>query len=90
MAFYNCTVHTATGEIVCTGVRVNVEQPDASRGDWYGTITVTHVNQLLAGERYRMSLDDGRSGEFVVRRNTFAGGEDRAVAINGLGPLQRA
>jgi hypothetical protein len=33
-------------------------------------------------------LDDGRSGAFRVKRNTFAGDVNRAVAIDGMEPLQ--
>ena len=54
---------------------------------WYGTITVRHLTGLVAGQRYRLTLDDGRTGEFVVRRNTVAGGDNRAVAVRGTGPL---
>ncbi len=30
----------------------------------------------------------GRTGEFLVQRNTMAGQEDRAIAIRGAGPLE--
>ena len=55
---------------------------------WYGTITVTHLTTLASGQTYRLVLDDGRSGAFRVRRNTFAGDVNRAVAIDGMEPLQ--
>lgn len=86
MAFHNCTVHKATGDVVATQVRVNVEEA-GGKEDWYGTISVTHLVALEAGQTYRLVLDDGRTGEFRVQRNTYAGGEDRAVSFRGLGPL---
>lgn len=89
MAFHNCAIHTEDGTIVARDVKVNIEE--ANRGgvaEWYGTISVTHLTSLEAGRCYRMVLDDGRTGEFVVRRNTFAGGQDRAVAFRGSGPLE--
>ncbi len=86
MAFYNCTVQKATGDVVATEVRVNVEEAGGD-ADWYGTISVTHLVALEAGQTYRLVLGDGRTGEFRVQRNTYAGGEDRAVSFRGLGPL---
>lgn len=69
---------------------VDVAIEETIRGsvtEWYGTITVRHLTGLVAGQRYRLTLDDGRTGEFVVRRNTVAGGDNRAVAVRGTGPL---
>lgn len=69
-------------------VTVTVEETERDgERSWYGTLSVTHLTGLTAGESYRMTLDDGRSGEFTVRRNTYAGGADRAVACHGVGPL---
>ena len=86
MAFHNCTVQSATGDCVATKVCVNVEET-GGEGNWYGTITVTHLVALESGQTYRLVLGDGRTGEFRVQRNTYAGGEDRAVSFRGLGPL---
>ncbi len=88
MPFYRCEICHEDGSIVAKDVTVSIEE--TTRGGsrvWYGTITVTHVSNLAAGQRYRLTLADGRTGEFRVRRNTFAGGVDRAVAIDGTGPL---
>ena len=86
MAFHNCTVKTADGGVVASEVRVNVEE-SGGEDRWYGTISVTHLVALEAGQTYELVLGDGRTGEFRVQRNTFAGGEDRAVSFRGLGPL---
>ena len=86
MAFHNCTVQSADGEVVATDLCVNVEESGGD-GNWYGTISVTHVVTLEAGHTYRLVLGDGRTGEFCVQRNTFVGGEDRAVSFRGVGSL---
>lgn len=88
MPFHRCTVAQTDGTIVATNIALTLEEP-AGKGapGWYGTLTVTHLTLLEAGKSYRLTLDDGRAGEFAVRRNTVAGGEHRAVAINGSGAL---
>jgi hypothetical protein len=63
---------------------VNIEETGSG---WHATISVSHRAPLVAGEQYRMVLDDGRRGPFRVRRNTFAGGPDRAIACDGTGKL---
>lgn len=87
MPFHRCTIHKDDGTTLAESVDVNLE---ASRDGsaWHGTITVTHLTSLPAGQRYHITLDDGRKGDFMVRRNTFAGGTSRAVAIQGMGPLR--
>ncbi len=51
-------------------------------------ITAEHVASLVSGQRYRLTLDDGRTGEFLVRRNTSAGETNRAVSIKGTSTLK--
>ena len=88
MPFYSCRICQPDGSALAENVRVSIEAREPTdTAEWYGTLTITHLTQLDAGRRYRLVLDDGRTGEFVVRRNTFAGGVDRAVAIVGAGPL---
>ena len=91
MPFHRCTIHQEDGSLVAENVNLTIEEMDREGvRDWYGTVSVTHLTALMAGQRYRLTLDDGRTGEFMVRRNTFAGGgggADRAVAIHGTGPL---
>jgi len=88
MAFYRCEIVQDDGSPVAKDVTVTIEETtrDGSPA-WYGTITVTHLSTLIPGPRYRLTLADGRAGTFRVRRNTFAGGTDRAVSIDGIGPL---
>jgi surface antigen len=88
MVFHRCAICQPDGTVVVQDVTVALEEPPrGEKAAWYGTITVTHLAGLVAGQRYRLVLDDGRSGEFTVRRSTFAGETSRAVAIHGTGPL---
>jgi hypothetical protein len=90
MAFHRCSIRHEDGSLVVEGVEISVEMSAGRDGaaEWHGTISVTHLIPLEAGKRYRLTLDDGRTGDFMVRRNTFAGGDRRAVAIHGAGPLK--
>lgn len=90
MAFHHCTVCAPDGTVLAKDVQVALEAGRSDEGEWYGTLTVTHLANLEAGKQYLLMLDDGRKGSFAVRRNTFAGGVTRAVAIQGAGPLVRA
>ena len=91
MPFHRCTINRADGTLVCEDVEISLEVSEGSTEvRWHGTLSVTHQTELSAGGTYSMTLDDGRSGEFRVRRNTLAGGEDRAVAVHGTGPLSQA
>jgi len=88
MAFYRCEICQADGTMVARDVMVSIDETTRSGGhEWYGTITISHLSALAAGQAYRITLADGRTGEFMVRRNTFAGGTDRAVAIHGTSAL---
>ncbi|HEX9632325.1 MAG TPA: hypothetical protein VGA02_07645 [Gemmatimonadales bacterium] len=88
MPFYRCEICQADGTTVARDVMVTIDETTRSGGhEWYGTITISHLNALAAGQAYRITLADGRTGEFTVRRNTLAGGTDRAVAIHGTSPL---
>jgi len=89
MPFHRCTIHKDDGTTLATAVDVNVVEVQRGDGsEWHGTMTIPHLAGLESGRRYRLVLDDGRQSEFMVRRNTFAGGTDRAVAIQGMGPLR--
>jgi len=88
MPFYSCCISLADGTVIATDVNVAIEsgEPDG-KVSWHGTIFAHDRTPLNAGQRYRLELGDGRRGEFMVRRNTVAGDENRVVAIHGLGPL---
>ena len=88
MAFYRCSICREDGTPVAERVTVTLEETDRDVDKWYGTITATHLAELSPGRKYRLTLEDGRVGEFVVRRNTMAGSTDRAIAINGTAPLK--
>jgi len=85
MSFHRCTVCLEDGSVVVENVQVALEEVGAT---WYGTVTGTDVTGLAPGPRYVLRLDDGRSAEFLVRRNTRAGEIDRAVSIRGMSPLK--
>jgi len=88
MAFYRCEICQADGTLVAKDVMVSIEETTRSgTHEWYGTITISHLSTLQAGQAYRITLADGRTAQFMVRRNTFAGGTDRAVSIHGTSPL---
>ena len=87
--FHRCEIRDADGRMMASDVQVALEErTSGAAGAWYGTITVTHLATLTAGQTYRIRLDDGRAATFRVRRNTFAGDVNRAVAIDGMEPLQ--
>lgn len=89
MPFHRCTICLDDGNEVARDVSVSLHEGAPGEGaDWHGTLTITHQIALAAGQRYHLILDDGRRGVFLVRRNTFAGDVNRAVAIHGMGPLE--
>ncbi|HTR21837.1 MAG TPA: hypothetical protein VMH88_13370 [Gemmatimonadales bacterium] len=89
MPFHRCTLCYEDGKTMATDITVALEEmTPADATGWFGTISVTHPVDLVAGRRYQLVLDDGRRGTFVVRRNTIAGEEQRAIAIYGMGPLR--
>lgn len=87
MVVHSCAIHDEDGSVLATGVRLYLEDETPDGGEWRGTLSAAQLAALSAGRCYRLVLDDGRTGEFSVRRNTSAGGEDRAVACHGKGPL---
>lgn len=89
MPFFQGSIYQPDGRVCCEGVMVSLEQTErAGAREWYGTVSAKATMDLVAGQRYRLVLADGRGADFMVRRNTSAGGQDRAVAIQGLGPLK--
>lgn len=88
MPFYRCTVRGSDDAVMADDVMVSLEMGQGNgAGGWFGSISAEALTSLEAGQRYRLVLEDGRSGEFVVRRNTTAGGANRAIAIVGSGSL---
>ena len=89
MPFHHCSIVQEDGTVVAQHIDAALEETTREGvTEWYATLTVTHAATLVAGHRYRLLLDDGRAGEFMVRRNTSTGGENRAVAVRGTGPLR--
>lgn len=89
MPFHRCSIRKEDGSTLADAIDVMIEEMERAGGpEWHGTMTTKHLVTLEPGHRYTLVLDDGRTGEFMVRRNTFAGGTNRAVAIQGMGPLR--
>ena len=89
MAFYRCSICDEHGSTVAEHINITIEETQREGvSRWYGTITAPDLTDLAAGQQYRLTLKDGRTGEFLVRRNTLAGETNRAIAINGKGPLK--
>lgn len=89
MAFHRCEICRDDESPVAKEVTVAIEETESEGvAEWYGTLKGAGLGDLVAGQRYRITLDDGRTGEFLVRRNTYAGETNRAVAIHGTGPLR--
>jgi hypothetical protein len=88
MPFHRCTISRPDGSVVVAGASLALTESGADGADWYGTLSVSPDASLVASQRYRITLDDGRAGECSVRRNTSAGELTRAVAIHGIGALK--
>ncbi len=89
MPFFSGSIQKEDGSVCCEHAMISLEQADRPGvTEWYGTVQADQAVDLVAGRRYRLVLADGRAGEFMVRRNTAAGGESRAVAIHGMTPLK--
>ena len=86
MPFFRCTICEPDGDPIAKDIMVTLAETE--RDNWFGTITAEHLTSLTAGARYCLTLEDGRTGEFLVQRNTMAGHEDRAISIRGAGPLE--
>lgn len=89
MAFFSGTIFKEDGSVCCERVMVALQlAEDGAQTEWYGTVSVSVGIDMVAGHKYRLVLTDGRAGEFMVRRNTSAGPQDRAISILGLGALK--
>ncbi len=77
------------GTVVARDIELALDEGERDGSpEWWGTMMAPTLASMSAGQTYRIVLGDGRTGEFVVRRNTLASGVDRAVAIRGMGPLR--
>lgn len=89
MAFFSGTIYDEDGKVCCENVRLSLDLTERGEGtSWHGTVSAGTGIEMLAGKKYRLVLADGRAGAFVVRRNTAASPEERAIAIWGVGPLE--
>jgi hypothetical protein len=82
------TITLEDGGLLAEHVHVALEEMERDgRRDWFGTLSTPEFLPLSAGQKYHLTLDDGRRGTFLVRRNTSAGEAGRAIAIHGIGAL---
>jgi hypothetical protein len=89
MAFFTGTIFKEDGSVCCAKVMVALEPEESEQqGTWYGTVSAAVGIDMVAGTKYRLVLSDGRAAQCMVRRNTSAGPQDRAISIQGLGPLK--
>lgn len=89
MPFFTGSIYKEDGSVCCEQVMVSLEKAERTDGpEWYGTVQANQAIDMVAGQRYRLVLADGRTADFMVRRNTSAGGESRAIAIHGMSPLK--
>ena len=89
MAFFLGTIYDDEGRVCCQDAKVSLETVEREgRSQWYATVAASVGTPMMAGRKYRLVLGDGRSGECMVRRNTSASTEERAISVWGMGPLQ--
>lgn len=82
------TIYDAQGTVCCRNAKISLEITERDgRAEWYATVSASVDTPMTAGQKYRLVLGDGRSGDCMVRRNTSASLEERAIAIWGVGPL---
>jgi hypothetical protein len=88
--FHRCEIRDRDdGHVLARDVTCALEVGEAGETPpWSATLTITHTTNLVSGATYLLILDDGRAGECRVRRNTFAGDMNRAVAVDGMGALR--
>ena len=55
---------------------------------WAGTLTLTEGQDFPAGEGLTLALEDGRSGEVSIGRETDHGAGVHTAHFSGLGPLR--
>jgi hypothetical protein len=83
------TIYDSEGKICCQNAKVSLEIMDRNgKTEWFATVSASVGTPMNAGEKYKLVLGDGRSGECMVRRNTSASLEERAISIWGMGELK--
>jgi len=83
------TILDEAGQVCVKDAKVSLETVERNgRTEWYATVSATVDTPMMAGQKYRIVLNDGRSGECMVRRNTSVSTEERAVSVWGMGVLK--
>lgn len=84
---------TLKGRVVARGVLVQI-RPDADSRDWHGTLFIT-TGSLVEGESlgmhqsYRLDVEDGSSGDFVLTRRESAD-SGTFLEVQGSGAFRHA
>lgn len=82
------TIFDEAGQVCCRDAKVSLETVERNgRTEWYATVSASVGTPMMSGQKYRLVLNDGRSGECMVRRNTSASLEERAISVRGMGTL---
>lgn len=83
------TIYDADGKVCVQNAKVSLETTErGGKTEWYATVSASVGTPMTAGQKYRLVLGDGRSGECMVRRNTSASVEERMISVWGMGPLK--
>ncbi len=71
--------------------RVNVWFEKVQHGklyDWHGGLTMPGGVSMPTGGPYRLTLDDGRSGEIVITNIRVSSSDKTEATFEGSGPLK--
>ncbi len=71
--------------------RVNVWFEKVQHGklyDWYGGLTLSGGVSMPTGGPYRLTLDDGRSGEIVITNIRVSSSDKTEATFEGSGQLK--
>jgi hypothetical protein len=90
---HKCIV-TRAGQILAHDIDVWVEvirEPSGMRS-WHGQLAPPRdsgITVATVGENYRVHLDDGGEGEFLVTRHSFGTHDANHVEFQGTEPLEK-
>ena len=86
--FMLATIFDEAGQVCVKDAKVSLATVDRNgRTEWYATVSASVGAPMMAGQKYKLVLNDGRSGECMVRRNTSVSTEERAISVWGMGVL---
>jgi len=82
-------METLRGRLVQGGLLVseNVAVQLDVGADWWGTLRLPGEDIVRPGDRYTLTLDDGRSGLIFLQTATYWDGSETQALFQGRGPL---